>query len=133
MFAQYAYQLWQEYNDGADLDERYRSIVADNKNDADYWKVHIYDPGADRPLAFALYDRGSLMLHAIRRTVGDQASFRTLKTWTAVHHYGNASWLDFEQLAAKVSGKDLTGFFEAWAHSSTIPAPQYLYPGTLRN
>ncbi len=131
-FAQYAYQLWQEYKDGADLDESYRSIVADDKDDADYWKVHIYDPGADRPLDYALYDRGSLMLHALRRTVGDDVFFRTLKTWTAEHRYGNASWPEFEQLAAKVSGKNLTGFFQAWAHSSTIPADQYLYPGTLR-
>jgi hypothetical protein len=43
-----------------------------------------------------------------------------------------ASWPEFEQLAAKVSGKNLTGFFQTWAHSSTIPADQYLYPGTLR-
>jgi hypothetical protein len=49
-FAQYSYQLWQEYKDGAELDESYRSIVADNKDDADYSTVHIYDPGADRPL-----------------------------------------------------------------------------------
>jgi len=124
--------LWQEYKDGADLDESCRSIVADHKDDADYWKVHIYDPGADRPLDYTLCDRGSLMLYALRKTVGDEVFFRTLKTWTAEHRYGNASSPEFEQLAAKVSGRDLTGFFQAWAHSSTIPAENYLYPGTLR-
>jgi len=94
--------------------------------------VTLYDPGRDRPLDGALYDRGSLMLHALRRTVGDAVFFGVLRSWLKQHRYGNASWPDFETFAARTSGQDLTGFFRAWAHGSTIPADRYLYPGPLR-
>jgi aminopeptidase N len=119
-FAQYAGLLWGE-KDGIDPDGYYRSTVDEHKNDAKYWQVTIYDPGPSQPLDVALYDRGSLMLHALRRTVGDQIFFRTLQHWQAQHKYGNGSWPDFEKLAAQESGQDLTGFFHAWAHSSVIP------------
>ncbi|MER5362952.1 hypothetical protein [Streptomyces sp. NPDC002785] len=71
------------------------------------------------------------MLHALRRTVGDDAFFRTLKSWTRDHAYGNASFRQFEALAAKVSGKDLKGFFGAWVDGTVIPTEKYLYPGSL--
>ncbi|MEU4669571.1 M1 family aminopeptidase [Amycolatopsis sp. NPDC023774] len=130
-FAQYAGQLWDEAGNGADLDESYRSIVEQNAGDAAYWQVPIYDPGKDRPLDFALYDRGSLMLHALRRTVGDDKFFALLKHWIAAHRDGNASWPDFEHFASAQAGQDLSGFFTAWAHSSVIPPAAYLYPGSL--
>ncbi|WP_199730694.1 M1 family metallopeptidase [Amycolatopsis panacis] len=131
-FAQYAGQLWDEHRDGADLDKNYRESVAEHKNDAAFWSVHLYDPGKEHPLDAALYDRGPLMLHALRRTVGDDIFFATLKAWQAKYRYGNASWLDFEKLAAQQSGKDLRGFFQAWAHSSVIPPDPYLHPGPLK-
>jgi aminopeptidase N len=129
-FAQYAGQLWEE-SKGLDVDGAYRDIVAEHRTDAAYWQVTIYDPGKDRPLDGALYERGSLMLHALRRTVGDAMFFTILRDWLTRHRYGNASWPDFERFATQRSGTDLTGFFQAWAHSSTIPAARYLFPGPL--
>ncbi|OKJ29407.1 M1 family metallopeptidase [Streptomyces sp. CB01580] len=130
-FAQYAGQLWEEHK-GADLDtDFYRSEVEDYRDDPSFWSVKLYDPGPGRELDSALYFKGSLMLHALRRTVGDEAFFRTLRTWTHDHAYGNASFRQFEALAAKVSGKDLKGFFAAWVDGTVIPAERYLYPGDL--
>ncbi|AHH96017.1 M1 family metallopeptidase [Kutzneria albida] len=129
-FAQYAGQLWEEHK-GADLDRSYRSIVDSHRDDPAYWQVTLYDPGKDRPLDYALYDRGSLMLHALRRTVGDEKFFGTLQAFQQHFRDGNASWPQFEQFMAQRSGQDLTGFFQAWAHSSTMPAKQYLCPGSL--
>ncbi|MFD7640694.1 M1 family metallopeptidase [Kitasatospora sp. NPDC059795] len=127
-FAQYANQLWEEHK-GADLDTGfYASEIAANRDNPDYWSTKLYDPGAGKELAPALYFKGALMLHALRRTVGDDAFFTTLRRWTAEHAYGNASFPQFEALAAKVSGQDLTPFFTAWAHSTTRPADQYLFP-----
>jgi aminopeptidase N len=131
-FAQYAGQLWDEYKFGANLDESYRAIVAENKDTVLFWDVTLYDPGKNQPLPPAIYDRGALMLHALRRTVGDDKFFGILQGWTKQHEYGNASWPDFEKFAGQRSGQDLTGFFRAWAHGTTIPAEQYLYPGTLK-
>ncbi|WP_347336104.1 M1 family aminopeptidase [Streptomyces sp. Root264] len=91
----------------------------------------MYDPGQGRELDSALYFKGSMMLHALRRTVGDAAFFGTLKRWQRDHRYGNASWPQFEALIEKVSGKDLTGFFSSWVHGTTVPEKKYLFPGSL--
>ncbi|MFF8911540.1 M1 family metallopeptidase [Streptomyces olivaceoviridis] len=130
-FAQYANWLWYEHQ-GDDIDrDYYVPVVAEHRDDHDFWSVPLYDPGPGRQLDKALYDRGQLMLHALRRTVGDDLFFTILRRWQRDHRYGNASWPQFEALAEKTAGQDLTGFFAAWAHGTTIPADKYLYPGTL--
>ncbi|MYW04295.1 M1 family metallopeptidase [Streptomyces sp. SID3343] len=131
-FAQYANQLWDE-NSGADLDTGfYPAMVEQSKANPDFWKVRLYNPGPGKELDSALYDKGSMMLHALRRTVGDTAFFATLRRWQEEHRYGNASWPQFEALAKKVSARpDLNGFFEAWVHGTTVPEHKYLYPGSL--
>ncbi|MEV0275315.1 M1 family metallopeptidase [Streptomyces sp. NPDC050610] len=131
-FAQYSNQLYHEHFLGSDLDKGYyRDTVEENKNDPTYWNVKLYDPGKGEELDGALYAKGALMVHALRRTVGDKAFFATLKQWTHDHRGGSATWAQFEALAQKTSGKDLSGFFNAWAHSTKIPEKKYLYPGSL--
>ncbi|WP_328435901.1 M1 family metallopeptidase [Streptomyces sp. NBC_00425] len=130
-FAQYAVQLWYE-KDGDNLDETfYRGMVEESTADPEFWTTKLYDPGQGRELDSALYFKGSMMLHALRRTVGDAAFFGTLKRWQRDHRYGNASWPQFEALIEKVSGKDLTGFFSSWVHGTTVPEKKYLFPGSL--
>jgi hypothetical protein len=38
----------------------------------------------------------------------------------------------FEAFAEKISGQDLTGFFQTWFRGATVPADEYLWPGTLK-
>ncbi len=130
-FAQYANQLWHE-KQGGNLDGFfYHDSVEEEKNNPEFWDVKLYNPGKGKELDEVLYSKGALMVHALRRTVGDKAFFATLKQWTHDHRDSNATWPQFEKLAQKVSGKDLTGFFDAWAHSTKIPEKKYLYPGPL--
>ncbi|MFF0965973.1 M1 family metallopeptidase [Streptomyces sp. NPDC003703] len=131
-FASYAQWLWYEHQEGDDIDhDYYGPQVEEHRADPEFWRVPLYDPGAGRELDAALYERGPLMLHALRRTVGDDVFFRTLRQWQSAHRYGNASWPQFEALAGQVSHQDLRGFFAAWAHSTVIPPDRYLYPGGL--
>ena len=125
-FATYAEWLWREVKDGEDLDATYRKTLAEHKNDPAFWQEPLYNPGADSFYGGS-YTVGPLMLHALRRTVGDPAFFHTLRDFLAQHRYGNATFADFEKLAAQESKMDLQGFFLAWAHSSTVPADKYLY------
>jgi aminopeptidase N len=130
-FAQYTNWLLNE-RDGGDLDDQYRDEVANVKDDADFWKVTVYAP-VGNPLHPTIYNRGSMMVHALRRTAGsDDKFYGMLKKWNTVHAYGNASFPDFEKFAADELHLDLTGFFKAWAHSSVIPPAEYLYPGSLK-
>ncbi|WP_305069495.1 M1 family aminopeptidase, partial [Micromonospora sp. ALFpr18c] len=79
----------------------------------------------------ALYGKGALMLHALRRTVGDTAFFGTLRQWLRDHRYGNASFTQFEALAQRNTTVDLTGFFAEWVHGTAVPSPANRYPGPL--
>ncbi|MGC0418103.1 M1 family metallopeptidase [Embleya sp. AB8] len=130
--AQYANQLWDEHQ-GANLDTGfYPAMMKEAAQIPEFWTMKLHDPGQGKELDGTLYKKGSMMMHALRRTVGDTAFFGTLRTWQQDHRYGNASWLQFEALAKQVSGNpDLTGFFDAWVRGTVIPEHKYLYPGTL--
>lgn len=124
-FASYAQWLWAEAKEGADLDQRYREAVRGIDFDR-----RLYDMGAGNEFR-GVYSKGPAAVHALRRQLGEQAFDRLLKGWTARHRGGNASWPQFEDYAAEVSGQQLDGFFQAWFRDSRRPAEQYLWPGSL--
>lgn len=128
-FASYAQWLWDEAKNDVNLDDQYRTQVA--RSTDRLWSGKLYDMGAGNEFT-AVYEKGPLALHALRRLIGEDAFNRVLKEWPAKHRDSNASWLDFEQFTEEISGKDLSGFFEAYFHDDTQPADEYLYPGTLR-
>ncbi|WP_394618826.1 M20/M25/M40 family metallo-hydrolase [Lentzea sp. JNUCC 0626] len=126
--AQYANQLWDEHN-GADLDKGfYPAMYEESHGKPEFWATRLYDPGPGKELDPALYSKGSMMMHALRKAMGDDNFFTLLRTWMQDHRYGNATWPQFEELAQRTAGKDLSGFFQAWAHSTTEPEEKYLFP-----
>jgi aminopeptidase N len=127
-FASYAQWLWDEAKNGADLDEQYRTEVSRSADRL--WSGRLYDMGAGNEFS-AVYEKGPLALHALRREIGDTAFDKVLKDWPARHRDGNASWPEFEKFVAEIAGKDLKGFFDAWFRGDTQPADEYLYPGPL--
>ncbi len=128
-FASYAQWLWDEAKEGVDLDEEYRTQVA--RGTDRLWSGKLYDMGAGNEFS-AVYEKGPLALHALRRQIGEDAFDRVLKEWAAKHKDGNASWLEFEDFVQEIAGQDLSGFFQAWFHDGTQPADEFLYPGPLR-
>ena len=128
-FASYAQWLWDEAKEGVDLDEEYRTQVA--RTTDQFWSGKLYDMGAGNEFS-AVYQKGPLALHALRRQIGEDAFNRVLKEWPAKHKDGNASWLEFEEFVQEIAGQDLSRFFKAWFHDDTQPAEEFLYPGPLR-
>jgi aminopeptidase N len=126
--ASYAQWLWSEAKEGVNLDDRYRKLVQQGQK---VFAGKLYDMGAGNEFG-AVYTKGPMALHALRRTIGDDAFFKILKTWPALHRDGNATWPQFESYVELISGKDLHGFFDAWFRGTTQPADQYLWPGTLK-
>jgi aminopeptidase N len=116
-FASYAEMLWYEasrddYDIDADAEAR-RGTIDDGGP--------IHDPGVDRWFGNSVYQRGGLTLHALRRTVGDDAFFEILQQWIADQGGGNATTEDFIALAEDVSGQDLDEFFEDWLEGEGVP------------
>ncbi|MGH3863647.1 M1 family metallopeptidase [Actinokineospora sp.] len=121
-FATYAEYLWSEYlGEGtpAQLAQyTYDSIPAEDP----FWQVLPGDPSAAGQFDDAVYDRGAMTLQALRTAMGDAAFFKTLRTWTADHQYGNVTTEQFRVLAEKTSGKDLGALFTTWLYTAGKPA-----------
>jgi aminopeptidase N len=118
-FASYAEMLWNEASDpDFDIDAEARSR---RQSLLGYDEGPIVDPGVDRWFGDAVYQRGSLVLHALRTTVGDDQFFEILQRWVEEHDGGNATTSDFVDLAEEVSGQDLDDFFHQWLRQDGVP------------
>ena len=64
-----------------------------------------------------------MTLQALRNRVGERDFWRILRTWIREQDGGNGATAEFEALATRISGEDLSGFFTAWLHTPSKPAP----------
>jgi aminopeptidase N len=78
-------------------------------------------PRADQMFGFNSYDGGAVILHALRKTIGDELFFTLLRRWVADNNGSSRSTNDFVDLANDVSGQDLTEFFATWLYADTVP------------
>ncbi len=129
--AAYAEDLWSAHADGLDLDNQYRNTVQANLGNPEFWDGVLRNGGPDSAMFNVVYTRGPLFMQALRHQVGDRAFFRTLKTFPALHRNSTATLDQFIELMQGYSQQDLTAFVHAWLDSTTVPAAQYLWPGTL--
>lgn len=129
-FAAYAAWLWAEHEDDVDLDARYRDEIARVHDATDFWERPLHDMGSGNEFD-AVYDKGPLAFHALRRLVGEEAFDRLSRRWVARHSGGNATWEQFEEFAEEVTGRELSGFFDAWFSGTERPEQEYLRPGSL--
>ena len=68
------------------------------------------------------YDGGAVILHALRKTIGDDLFFTLLRTWVADNSGQSRTTEDFVALANKIAGQDLTEFFATWLYADQLPA-----------
>jgi hypothetical protein len=68
-----------------------------------------------------------MTVQALRRRVGDDAFFRTLKAFHATFGGSNADTDDFVAIAQRESGQDLRDFFKQWLYTPGKPSEAYCY------
>ena len=121
-FATFMEWRWTEQHGGRSgaqiLDDYYDNVEAGS----DFWQVVVADPGAAKVFDDAVYGRGAMTLQALRNRVGNQDFWRILRSWLREQRGGNGSSEEFEALATRISGEDLTGFFTAWLRTASKPA-----------
>jgi len=116
-FATYAEALWTEHTQGKAAGDQYMRDIYDSAGS----EAAPGTPAAADLFGDAVYDRGALVLYALRRTVGDEVFFRILHDYYAAYAGGNADTQDFIAVAGKDSGRDLKGFFDSWLYSDRLP------------
>ncbi|GAA1601517.1 M1 family metallopeptidase [Actinoplanes couchii] len=116
-FATYAEWLWSEH-----IGEDTAQELFDLRYKAFDWSETPGDPTPQRLFGDAVYQRGGMTVHALRKTMGDEAFFTLVKDWTATHRDGNVTTAQFITAASAAAGKPLDSFFEAWLNGTTRPA-----------
>ena len=62
-----------------------------------------------------------MTLQALREKIGDGPFFQILRTWVAEHLHGTATTEEFMALSERISGQDLSNFFQVWLYTAGKP------------
>ncbi len=103
---------------GTPVQKRFDDAYA--KNPSAFWTQQLSDPGAGEKLFTRVYDRGPMVVHALRTRMGDEAFFAFLRSWA--QQQGPRSLDDFRAAAAAASPTDVRPLLAAWLDGTTKPA-----------
>ncbi|HEY3254260.1 MAG TPA: M1 family aminopeptidase, partial [Polyangiaceae bacterium] len=68
-----------------------------------------------------LYEKGGLVLHMLRRELGDLAFWAGVRAYLEAHAYGVVETNDLQRALEKVSGRSLERFFDSWVYRPGHP------------
>ncbi|MFE6397963.1 M1 family metallopeptidase [Streptomyces alboflavus] len=118
--AKYAEWLWSERSGGRDAQEL--AAVAHRLLASQPQDLKLADPGRKLMFDDRLYERGGLVVHAVRRALGDDAFFRMLRAWATVHRHGVVSTQTFTAHVERYAHGPVDELFEAWLYGTRLPA-----------
>ncbi len=124
-FATYGEALWEEHDEGKDKAD----YVLDKNRDmylispvfATKPLVRHYYSNPDEVFDMVSYQKGSLILHMLRKTVGDEAFFAGLNKYLTSLKYKTGEAEQLRLAMEEVSGMDLTPFFRQWFYRPGHP------------
>ncbi len=118
-FATYSQWLWDERNHGREQLERQAQRVHDRMK----WSSGspVAKPEANELFTAQVYQRGALVLHALRLEVGDEDFFTTVQTYFDQYRGKTATTGDFIQVAEEISQQPLDDFFAQWLYRTQLP------------
>lgn len=115
-FATYGEWMWLEHVGLTSVADSAAAGLVSHEN----WSTA--NPTAAEMFQVNSYDGGAVILHALRKTIGDDLFFTLLRTWVADNSGQSRTTDDFVALANKIAGRDLTGFFATWLYADQLPA-----------
>jgi len=115
-FATYGEWLWLDHIGVTPLEQSAMSGLATREPGS------TATPSVDEMFAFNSYDGGAVILHALRKTIGDDEFFTLLRRWVAENSGTARTTADFISLAEQVAGQDLSEFFDTWLYADDLPA-----------
>jgi hypothetical protein len=130
-FAQYFAALYAERERGP---EQFASILRQMRR----WAVEMSPQGPvylgyrlghikDDPRVFRalVYNKGAMVLHMLRRLMGDEAFYAGLRDFYATWRYNKAGTDDFRVAMEKAGGRPLERFFDRWIYGASIPVVRF--------
>jgi aminopeptidase N len=83
--------------------------------------------GDDRIFRAIVYNKGAMVLHMLRRLVGDDAFFGGVREFYNTWKFRKAGTDDFRAAMEKTSGRSLERFFNTWVFGSEIPRLKFAF------
>jgi aminopeptidase N len=126
-FAQYFAALYAEQDRAGDLlpdllRQMRRTAIAASGQGPIYLGYRLgHIQGDDRIFRALVYNKGAMVLHMLRRVLGDDRFFAGLRAFYSEWKFKKAGTDDFQRAMEKASGRDLHRFFETWVFGSEIP------------
>ena len=74
-----------------------------------------------------IYNKAAMVLHMLRRLIGDEAFFAGLRQFYEKWRFQKAGTDDFRVAMEEAAGGDLNAFFEAWIYGTGIPELRFTY------
>ncbi len=117
-FATYGEYLWEEYKNGRDAaDEHHASSRSGYMMQSGEKEVNLirfeYDHREDMFDGFS-YNKGGQVLHMLRKYVGDDAFFASLKLYLETRKFKSAEIHDLRLAFEETTGEDMNWFFNEW-------------------
>ncbi len=122
-FATYMEHRWTETHPHGESTSTWLHRMYNTQSDS-FWNGVVSDPGSSTSELFrdsVVYQRGGMTLAALRNVIGGRAFTELLRRWTHQHRHANGTTDAFEALAEKISGQDLTSFFDEWVRQPGPP------------
>ncbi len=126
-FAQYFSALYAEHSRGRNVfDGIIRRMQAWAMEKSDQGPIYLgyrigHVKGDSRLFRAVVYNKGAMVLHMLRRLVGDQAFFDGLRRFYDTWRFQKAGTDDFRRAMERESGVDLGRFFEQWVLGEGLP------------
>jgi len=124
-FATYGEYLWKEYKNGRDDADRHeqtslsgylREATLTQKN-----LIRFYYDDREKMFDRHSYNKGGRVLHMLRKYVGDDAFFASLKLYLETNKFNSVEIHNLRLAFEQVTGEDLNWFFNQWFLSSGHP------------
>ena len=121
-FAKYAEFLWIEHKYGY---ERSQMWLQDNNEgwspkhtEKDNALVNYFYKHPDDQFDQIRYNKGAAILNMLRNYIGDAAFRLAIKEYLTTYAYSNAGSAEWKRCVEKVTGKNMSAFFNVWYYSA---------------
>jgi aminopeptidase N len=81
--------------------------------------------GESRVFRAIVYNKGAMILHMLRRLLGDEVFFAGLRQFYSEWKFKKAGTDDFRVAMERASTRDLGRFFDAWVYDSDVPTLKF--------
>jgi len=135
-FAQYFAALYAQHERGDDvfdavLKRMRKSALEDSEQGPVYLGYRLGQIQSDSRIFRALvYNKGAIVLHMLRRLMGDEAFFGGLRRFYASSRFRKVGTDDFRRAMEAEAHRPLDRFFDRWVYGSTIPRIKLGFAGT---